>query len=47
MYINGKRWDSTWIPYSVIKNGGKITYTLSQYPDKNWGTGVNPPSFNK
>jgi len=44
--VNGKTWNSTWIPYSVLKNGGKMTYTLSAEPDKTWGTTVEPPSFN-
>jgi len=43
--INGKIWNSTWIPYSVIKNGGTISYTLSDKPNKTWGTKVEPPSF--
>ena len=44
--INGKPWNSTWIPYSVLKNGGTMSYTLSAQPDKTWGTKINPPSFN-
>jgi len=45
--VNGKTWNSTWIPYSLIKNGGHISYSLSETPNKNWGTIANPPSFNK
>jgi predicted alpha-1,2-mannosidase len=45
--VNGKTWNSTWIPYSAIKNGGVISYTLSADPDKTWGTKVDPPSFNQ
>jgi len=45
--VNGKIWNSTWIPYSLIKNGGNISYSLSEIPNKIWGTIVNPPSFNK
>jgi len=45
--VNGKKWDGTWIPYSTIKNGGVITYTLSAEPDKTWGTKIAPPSFNQ
>jgi predicted alpha-1,2-mannosidase len=44
--INGKPWNSTWIPYSTIKNGGTINYSLSAQPNKTWGTSVAPPSFN-
>lgn len=43
--VNGKLWNSTWIPYSVIKNGGTINYTLSATPNKVWGIKVEPPSF--
>jgi predicted alpha-1,2-mannosidase len=45
--VNGKRWDSTWIPYSAIKNGGSISYSLSATPNQKWDTSINPPSFNK
>ncbi len=45
--VNGKTWNSTWIPYSLIKNGGNISYSLSETPNKTWGTIANPPSFNK
>ena len=44
--INGKPWHSTWIPFSAIKNGGTISYTLSGQPDITWGTKIAPPSFN-
>jgi len=44
--VNGKTWNGTWIPYSVLQNGGVISYTLSADPDKTWGTKVEPPSFN-
>lgn len=43
--VNGKTWNSTWIPLSAIQNGGTIQYTLSATPDKTWGTKVDPPSF--
>lgn len=45
--VNGKTYNSTWIPYSLIKNGGTISYSLSADPDKTWGTTVAPPSFDK
>ncbi len=44
--INGKTWNSTWLPFSVIKNGGTIRYELSATPDRHWGTRVQPPSYN-
>ena len=45
--VNGRNWDSTWIPYSLIKNGGSLSYILSANPNKAWGTKINPPSFDK
>ncbi len=44
--VNGKPWNSTWIPYSAVKNGGTINYSLSAEPNKTWGTSISPPSFN-
>jgi predicted alpha-1,2-mannosidase len=38
MELNGRNWDKTYIPFSAIKNGGKIIYTMGPEPNKNWGT---------
>lgn len=46
LLLNGKKWNSTWLPFSMIKNGGSMNYQLSAKPDKQWGTGIKPPSFN-
>jgi predicted alpha-1,2-mannosidase len=43
--LNGKPWNSTWLPLSAIKDGGTLSYTLSGEPDKSWGTSIAPPSF--
>lgn len=43
--VNGKTWDTTWLPYQTIKNGGSMGYRLSATPDKNWGNVQPPPSF--
>jgi predicted alpha-1,2-mannosidase len=44
--IDGKGWNNAWIPYSLIKNGGTIQYSLSNRPNKKWGVAKPPPSFN-
>lgn len=44
--VNSKVWNSTWIPYSAIQNGGVIDYKLSAEPNKTWGAKAEPPSFN-
>lgn len=43
--LNGASWESTWIPWSSIRNGGELTFILSAVPDKNWGTKTVPPSY--
>ncbi|MDP4275913.1 MAG: glycoside hydrolase family 92 protein, partial [Bacteroidota bacterium] len=49
-YVNGlkmnkKEFDGTWIPWSSIRNGGELLFQLSAGPNKKWGTGTEPPSF--
>lgn len=45
--IDGQATDHTWLPESIIRNGGDLTYSLALYPDKAWGTAESaaPPSF--
>ncbi|WP_199414975.1 GH92 family glycosyl hydrolase [Chitinophaga silvisoli] len=43
--LNGRPLDGTWIPWSSIRNGGELAFTLSAVPDKNWGTQAAPPSY--
>lgn len=43
--LSGKNWNSTWLPYDAIKNGGSIHYQLDKKPDTTWGTTQLPPSF--
>jgi len=45
MKVNGQEYKSTWLPWSMIENGGVIDFDLSDKPDKSWGTSVQPPSF--
>ncbi|WP_322857915.1 GH92 family glycosyl hydrolase [Mycobacterium shigaense] len=51
-YISGLRIDGqvtghTWLPESIIRSGGDLTYSLAAHPDKAWGTSESdaPPSF--
>jgi len=44
--LNDKNYNSTWIDWNTIKNGGKLDFRTSKKPNKNWGNKVTPPSFN-
>ena len=44
--INGKKYNSTWIDWGFIKNGGTIDFESSKTPNKMWGENTEPPSFN-
>ncbi len=43
--FNGKAFNETWIPWDDLCNGGTLDYSTSASPDKKWGTGAVPPSF--
>ncbi|GAB2686379.1 GH92 family glycosyl hydrolase [Mucilaginibacter koreensis] len=45
LMLNGKKWENTWLPYSIIKNGGQLQYQLSSVPNTTWATKEQPPSF--
>ena len=38
--LNGKNWDSPFLPHSELKDGGTIAFTMGPEPSKQWG--VNP-----
>ncbi|MBS7564724.1 GH92 family glycosyl hydrolase [Mucilaginibacter sp. Bleaf8] len=44
--FNSKTLNTTWLPYSLIKNGGTLKFELSSKPNKAWGTQIGPPSYN-
>ncbi|TCN37358.1 putative alpha-1,2-mannosidase [Kribbella orskensis] len=46
--VNGKKWSSTALPHSLIADGGKIEFDMTDKPSS-WGTGRNdaPPSLTK
>lgn len=45
MKLNGQKYESTWIDWKDLQNGGRIEYVTSPRPDKQWGTQVLPPSY--
>jgi putative alpha-1,2-mannosidase len=47
LMVNGRPQTKTWLPESFALRGGSLDFTLSQSPDKNWGTDDAPPSFEK
>jgi len=44
--LNGKTWESSWIPWSALSAGGTINFTLGNQPSS-WGQAASqiPPSF--
>lgn len=47
LLVNGKTWNSTWIPWQELGKGGSLQFTLSGQPNHSWGATVEPPSFDK
>ena len=47
LHIDGRAGDQTYLPESIIQNGGDLAFSLSPRPDKAWGTADSsaPPSF--
>ncbi|WP_330282003.1 GH92 family glycosyl hydrolase [Streptomyces sp. NBC_00588] len=45
--VNGRTSDRSWLPASFVRDGGRLDYTLSATPDKDWGSDPAdaPPSF--
>ena len=41
--LNGKNWTSPFLPYSELKDGGTIIYTMGPQPNKQWGTDTTVP----
>ncbi|NOV01441.1 GH92 family glycosyl hydrolase [Paenibacillus planticolens] len=39
--LNGHNYDSTWLPYDLIKDGAVLDFTLGTTPNTSWAT--NPP----
>jgi putative alpha-1,2-mannosidase len=35
--LHGKNWTSPFLPYSELKNGGTLQFTMGPAPSKEWG----------
>lgn len=42
--VDGKEWESLWIPWSELSQGGTLDFTLASEPSS-WGENSPPPSF--
>jgi predicted alpha-1,2-mannosidase len=36
--LNGKNWDSPFLPFDELDNGGTLEFTMGAQPNKEWGT---------
>ncbi|MGA2557804.1 MAG: GH92 family glycosyl hydrolase [Verrucomicrobiota bacterium] len=36
--LNGRNWDSPFLPYSELKNGGTLSFSMGPRPSQTWGT---------
>ncbi|WP_369392569.1 GH92 family glycosyl hydrolase [Streptomyces sp. CG1] len=43
--VNGRTSESPWLPASFVRDGGRLDYTLSAAPNRDWGADSPPPSF--
>lgn len=41
--VNGKPWNSPFLPYREIKDGGRLDFTMGPEPNKQWGIDANVP----
>jgi hypothetical protein len=42
--LNGKDWNSPFLPYSELKDGGTIAFTMGSQPNKSWGANPEMPA---
>jgi len=47
LYLNGKSFNGTWIKWNQLNKGAKLTFKLSNQPNKGWGTAAAPPSYDE
>lgn len=45
--VNGQRVDTTYLPESIVSDGGDVDFRLAPHPDRSWATAESaaPPSF--
>jgi putative alpha-1,2-mannosidase len=36
--VNGKDWNSVFLPYRELQHGGRIEFVMGPQPNKEWGT---------
>ena len=41
--LNGKDWNSPYLPFAELKDGGTIAFTMGPQPNKTWGVDADPP----
>jgi predicted alpha-1,2-mannosidase len=41
--LNGKNWDSPFLPYEELKNGGRIAFSMGPEPNPHWGCNASIP----
>lgn len=41
--LNGKNWDSPFLPFSELQNGGSLVFTMGPQPNKAWGSRTQLP----
>lgn len=39
-FLNGQPYEKTWLPFSVLQQGGKLQFNMSEMPNKKWATDV-------
>ncbi len=42
--LNGKKWNSPFLPFDQLKNGGKIVFRMGRKPNKRWGRDETIPA---
>ena len=46
LLLNDKPYNSSWIEWNKIKNGGALTFNTTENKQSNWGKLIPPPNFN-
>jgi predicted alpha-1,2-mannosidase len=41
--LNGKEWNTPFLPYDELRNGGRLSFTMGPQPNKRWGIDGRPP----
>jgi putative alpha-1,2-mannosidase len=41
--LNDKEWNSPFLPYDELKDGGSLAFTMGSEPNKNWGVAASIP----